>query len=70
VVSFFVKGPGADTLPVVIYSMIKKSREFPVINALSTLLLIVTFAAVWTAQRLGSPRTQRPTSVRQMGRAS
>jgi spermidine/putrescine transport system permease protein len=52
VVTFFVKGPGADTLPVVIYSMIKKSREFPVINALSTLLLIVTFAAVWGSQRL------------------
>jgi len=52
VVTFFVKGPGADTLPVVIYSMIKKSREFPVINALSTLLLIVTFLAVWGSQRL------------------
>jgi len=52
VVTFFVKGPGADTLPVVIYSMIKKSREFPVINALSTLLLIITFVAVWGSQRL------------------
>jgi len=52
VVTFFVKGPGADTLPVVIYSMIKKSREFPVINALSTLLLLITFVAVWTSQKL------------------
>jgi spermidine/putrescine transport system permease protein len=52
VVTFFVKGPGADTLPVVIYSMIKKSREFPVINALSTLLLAITFLAVWGSQRL------------------
>lgn len=52
VVTFFVKGPGADTLPVVIYSMIKKSREFPVINALSTLLLAATFLAVWASQRL------------------
>jgi len=56
VVTFFVKGPGADTLPVVIYSMIKKSREFPVINALSTLLLIATFLAVWAAQRLTADR--------------
>jgi spermidine/putrescine transport system permease protein len=52
VVTFFVKGPGADTLPVVIYSMIKKSREFPVINALSSLLLLITFATVWASQRL------------------
>ena len=56
VVTFFVKGPGADTLPVVIYSMIKKSREFPVINALSTLLLIITFVAVWGSQRLTAKR--------------
>lgn len=57
VVTFFVKGPGADTLPVVIYSMIKKSREFPVINALSTLLLVVTFITVWGSQRLTSARS-------------
>ena len=56
VITFFVKGPGSDTLPVVIYSMIKKSREFPVINALSTLLLVVTFFAVWASQRLTSDR--------------
>ncbi|TAG11540.1 MAG: ABC transporter permease [Verrucomicrobia bacterium] len=52
VVTFFVKGPGSDTLPVVIYSMIKKSREFPVVNALSSILLLVTFIAVWASQRL------------------
>lgn len=57
VVTFFVKGPGADTLPVVIYSMIKKSREFPVINALSTLLLVVTFLAVWASQRLTAEKS-------------
>lgn len=57
VVTFFVKGPGADTLPVVIYSMIKKSREFPVINALSTLLLLVTFVVVWASQRLTAAKT-------------
>ena len=63
VVTFFVKGPGADTLPVVIYSMIKKSREFPVINALSSLLLLVTFIAVWAAQRL----TARPAVTESSG---
>ncbi len=60
VVTFFVKGPGADTLPVLIYSMIKKSREFPVINALSTLLLAITFLAVWAAQRLAAGRHTAP----------
>ncbi len=56
VVTFFVKGPGSDTLPTLVYSMIKKSRELPVINALSTILLLVTFAAVALSQRL----TRRP----------
>lgn len=54
VVTFFVNGPGSKTLPVQIYSMIKHSKELPVINALSSLLLIVTFAAVWGAQKLST----------------
>jgi spermidine/putrescine transport system permease protein len=59
VVTFFVKGPGSDTLPVVIYSMIKKSRELPVINAMSALLLLITFLAVWGSQRLTADRFNR-----------
>ncbi len=52
VITYFVKGPGSDTLPTLVYSMIKKSRELPVINALSTLLLVTTFAVVALSQRL------------------
>ena len=52
VITFFVAGPGSTTLPVRIYSMIKHSKNMPMINALSAILLIVTFAAVWGSQRL------------------
>lgn len=52
VITFFVSGPGSTTLPIRIYSMIKHSRHMPMINALSTILLIVTFAAVWGSQAL------------------
>lgn len=52
VVTFFVKGPGADTLPTLVYSMIKKSKDLPVINALSSLMLVVTFATVAIAQKI------------------
>jgi spermidine/putrescine transport system permease protein len=55
VVTFFVKGPGADTLPTLVYSMIKKSKELPVINALSTLMLLFTFLLVLASQRLIRP---------------
>jgi len=55
VVTFFVKGPGADTLPTLVYSMIKKSRELPVINALSALMLLLTFALVFASQKLVRP---------------
>ena len=51
VITFFVAGPGSTTLPIRIYSMIKHGSP-PLINALSTLLLVVTFTAVWLSQRL------------------
>lgn len=52
VITYFVKGPGSDTLPTLVYSMIKKSRDLPVINALSSLMLLATFAVVAVSQRL------------------
>ena len=51
VISFFVAGPGSTTLPIKIYSMIKYGSP-PLINALSTLLLLVTFASVAASQHL------------------
>jgi len=51
VITFFVAGPGATTLPIRVYSMIKYGSP-PLINALSTILLAVTFAAVAASQRL------------------
>ncbi|HMP73184.1 MAG TPA: ABC transporter permease [Kiritimatiellia bacterium] len=56
VITFFVSGPGSTTLPIRIYSMIKHSRNMPVINALSTLLLIITFLAVWGSQRIAKEK--------------
>lgn len=57
VISFFVAGPGSTTLPIRIYSMIKHGSP-PLINALSSLLLAVTFIAVWLSQRLTLERRQ------------
>jgi spermidine/putrescine transport system permease protein len=51
VISFFVAGPGSTTLPIRIYSMIKHGSP-PLINALSSILLLLTFFAVWLSQRL------------------
>jgi spermidine/putrescine transport system permease protein len=51
VISFFVAGPGSTTLPIRIYSMIKFGSP-AVLNALSTILLVVTFVLVWLSQRL------------------
>ena len=44
-------GPGATTLPIYIYSMIKHGAP-PVINALSSILLFITFTLIITAQVL------------------
>ena len=52
VITFFVSGPGSDTLPVKIYGMIKRSPRLPMINALSTLMLIVTVLSVVASRKL------------------
>jgi len=51
VITFFVAGPGATTLPIRVYSMIKHGAT-PLINALSTLLLALTFGTVLVSQHL------------------
>ncbi len=58
VITFFVTGPGADTLPLKIYSMIKHSRQMPVINSLSTLMLVFTCVLV-AASRFAANRRRR-----------
>lgn len=51
IITSFVAGPGATTLPLKVYGMIKFGST-PVINALSTLLLTLTFILVWATQAL------------------
>ncbi len=51
VITFFVAGPGATTLPIRVYSMIKHGAT-PLINALSTILLLLTFTVVIVSQKL------------------
>lgn len=60
VITFFVQGADSTTLPLRIYSMMKGSQKLPVINALSALLLLVTFAAVAVSFRLTT--RSRPSS--------
>ena len=52
VITFFVSGPGASTLPTRVFSMAKTSRSFPVINALSTLLILATLLLTFVGNRL------------------
>ncbi len=59
VITFFVSGPGATTLPLKIYSMVKHSKDLPVINAISTIFLALTFLIVWLSQRLTENQPNR-----------
>ena len=52
VITFFVSGPGAATLPSRVFSLAKTSRNLPVINALSTLLIFGTFIIALIGHRL------------------
>ena len=51
VITFFVAGQGASTLPIYIYSMMKFGST-PVVNALSTVILLLTFMIAWITQLL------------------
>ena len=51
VITFFVAGPGSVTLPIYIYGLMKFGST-PIINALSTALIILTFLIVWVVQKI------------------
>lgn len=51
VIAFFTDGPSTPTLPIVIYSMVRFGVT-PDINALATLLMVVSFTVVIAAQRI------------------
>jgi spermidine/putrescine transport system permease protein len=57
VISFFVAGTGSTTLPIRIYSMIKHGSP-SIINALSTILLLITFILIYSSQKLLEEKTK------------
>jgi spermidine/putrescine transport system permease protein len=50
-ISFFVAGPGATTLPIYIYGMVKRGVT-PEVNALAALLMMITLMTVALAERI------------------
>lgn len=60
VITSFVTGTGAQTLPIVVYTMVRKNIE-PSINAISTLILLATTLLVYLSDRAGR---ERPLSER------
>jgi spermidine/putrescine transport system permease protein len=55
VITSFVAGAGSSTLPVVVYGMVRRNVE-PSVNAISTIILVVTTAAIYLADRFGRDR--------------
>jgi spermidine/putrescine transport system permease protein len=56
VITFFVAGQGSTTLPIYVYSMIKFGST-PIINALSVIILLLTFFMIWIIQSLTKERS-------------
>jgi spermidine/putrescine transport system permease protein len=59
VITSLVSGTGSSTLPVVVYGMVRRNVE-PTVNAISTVILVVTSLLIWTAQRLNRERPLGP----------
>jgi spermidine/putrescine transport system permease protein len=55
VITSFVAGSGSSTLPLVIYSMVRRNVE-PSINAISTVIVVGTSLLLYLADRLSRPR--------------
>ncbi len=51
IITFFVAGPGSSTLPLRIYSMIRRGIS-PVINVLSVLLLVISITLTLSTKKL------------------
>jgi spermidine/putrescine transport system permease protein len=51
VITSFVSGSGSSTLPIVVYSMVRRNVE-PSINAISTIIIVVTALLIYLADRL------------------
>jgi spermidine/putrescine transport system permease protein len=51
VITSFVAGPGSSTLPLLVYSMVRRTVE-PTVNAVSTVILVVTTGLIYAADRL------------------
>ena len=50
-ITSLVSGPGSSTLPIVVYSMVRRNIE-PSINAISTIILVVTTVLIYLMDRL------------------
>lgn len=57
VITSLVAGPGSSTLPLVVYSMVRRNIE-PSINAISTLILLITTLLIYVADRYSRPRAR------------
>jgi spermidine/putrescine transport system permease protein len=55
VITSFVSGSGSSTLPIVVYGMVRRNVE-PSINAISTIILVVTTATLYLAERVTRER--------------
>jgi len=53
VITFFTTGPGASTLPIHVYGLLRRIIT-PQVNALSTVWVLVVFVVVLVSQRLQS----------------
>ena len=60
VISYFVSGPGATTLPVYIFSMVRMGVT-PIVNAVSTMLLFASLSLLIFSYTIGRRfRADRP----------
>ncbi|MEO0328131.1 MAG: ABC transporter permease [Pseudomonadota bacterium] len=66
IMAFFLSGQDA-TLPMYIWSQLRFPREFPAVLALSTIILLVSFALVFSALWIGKLGLQKDDAASRLG---
>jgi spermidine/putrescine transport system permease protein len=61
VITSFVAGPGSSTLPMMVYSMVRRNVD-PTVNAISTIIVGTTTVLILAAERLRRP-SKEPASA-------
>jgi len=63
IVTTFAAGPGVTTLPVWILTNLFRPGQAPIVNVVAVVMIVVSVAPIWLAQRLSSDPSETTRAI-------